>query len=154
MEFNKIEFENYIKSKNIEYELLEHDILIRSAKDGAKYFKIDIGQTAAALILVVDEKLHGIILSGKTGRLDMDNIANILKAKNVKMAAKERIENDLNMPVGCVPMINLPIPCLIDKELLNYDYIYGGTGDKNLTIKLKPEALVKLNKKAFVYKLK
>lgn len=30
MKFNKNEFENYIKAKNIDYELIEHDILIRS----------------------------------------------------------------------------------------------------------------------------
>lgn len=84
----------------------------------------------------------------------MDKVVHILGAKKVKMAPKEKIENDLNMSVGCVPMVNLPIPCLIDEELLNYDYVYGGTGDKNFTLKLKPEALTSLNEKTFIYKLK
>lgn len=34
---------------------------------------------------------------------------------------------------------------IIDSELLKYNYIYGGVGNKNYTLKICPKALLEIN---------
>lgn len=42
-------------------------------------------------------------------------------------------------------MINWSLPTLIDRRLMAYDFIYGGSGDPFYTLKIAPKALLALN---------
>lgn len=149
----KNNIEKLLQSQNANFELIEHDTVIHSAKDGAKHFGIDIGQTAATLIVSADDRLYAVIVSGKSGKLNFDTLGELLSAKCVTMASRERIWDELGMTVGAVAMVNLPIPCIIDETLLQYDYVYGGTGDKHLTLKLSPKSLLALHENRMVCKI-
>lgn len=138
--------EDFLMDKQIKYELIKHNRPIRSAEDGAKYFGIDIGQTVPTIIVSVDDSLYAIIMSGKRNKLDFEKLRKLLNADSVKLASKETILNELGYTIGNVPMVNLPIPCILDKELLRYSFVYGGTGIKNITLKIDPHILFQLNK--------
>lgn len=47
--------------------------------------------------------------------------------------------------VEAVPMIGLEIPYVIEARLLNYEFIYGGTGQPSATLKIEPRALEEMN---------
>ncbi len=41
-------------------------------------------------------------------------------------------------------MVGLALPVIFDKKLLQYSFVYGGSGQPNRTLKLVPDLLQKL----------
>ncbi|MEK3886262.1 YbaK/EbsC family protein [Bacillus sp. FSL K6-3431] len=56
----------------------------------------------------------------------------------VKLASPTEVQKVTGFEVGSVRMIRLDLPCVLDKGLFNYDFVYGGTGQ--LTFKIEPQA--------------
>lgn len=46
---------------------------------------------------------------------------------------------------GCIPLVGLEIPCIFDKKLHCHDFVYGGTGEELLTLKIRPKDLMAVN---------
>lgn len=128
------------------YELIQHEKPILSKKDGSEYFRIDVGQTAPTLILKTDKGFFALIVSGSRSKVDFEKIAGILNCSKVTLASPKEVQEVTGFQVGSVRMVGLDLPCLIDKRLFHYDYIYGGTGKSTYTLKIEPRALNKLNK--------
>ena len=63
----------------------------------------------------------------------------------LKMADRKKIKSQTGYDVGSIPLVGLGLPCLFDRKLLRHDYVYGGTGDELKTLKIAPEALLKVN---------
>lgn len=132
------------KSK-FSYELIQHEKPIISAQDGADYFGIEIGQTAPTLIIKTDKGFFSLIVSGNRGKVNFDEIAEILGCSQVKLASRKEVQKVTGFEVGSVPLIGLALPCVIDKYLYHYPFIYGGTGERTCTLKIEPQALEELN---------
>ncbi|WP_289139537.1 YbaK/EbsC family protein [uncultured Brevibacillus sp.] len=62
-----------------------------------------------------------------------------------KLAKPKEVERITGFTVGSVPLIGLTFPCIFDRTLLCYPFIYGGTGEPISTLKIAPAALEKLN---------
>ncbi|MFL0196862.1 aminoacyl-tRNA deacylase [Clostridium sp. WILCCON 0269] len=130
---------------NFEFEFIHHDKLIHTAQEGADYFKITIGQTAPALIIYTNIGFHALIISGSEEKLNFKKIKKLLKCTNVRMATKNEVKELTGFCVGTIPLFGLPFPYIIDKKLLQKLFIYGGTGEEHYTLKVNPNALIKLN---------
>ncbi|HWR28586.1 MAG TPA: YbaK/EbsC family protein [Negativicutes bacterium] len=128
-----------------EYELIEHPYPIKTALQGAEYFKIEVGQTAPTLIIKADNKFHALIFSGSRKQLDLQEVASVLGCDKVKLASKTEVWEITGFPVGNIPMVGLSLPCVFDKKLFTYPFVFGGTGDPNITLKISPSALQQLN---------
>ncbi len=129
------------------FEIIQHEKPIRSREDGKEFFGIEFGQTAPTLVLKSDQdEYFALIISGKRDRIEFDKIAELLGCSKVKLASPKDVKTVTGFEVGSVRMVGLDLPCIIDKELFNYDYIYGGTGELNYTLKIEPKALEKLNR--------
>lgn len=134
------------QEKNVPYELINHKVPIHTAQEGAAYLNITIGQTAPTLILKTDKGFFALIMSGDRGHVDFDKIANILGCNKVKLAGAREVEIVTGYTVGSISMVGHNLPCIIDKRLFQYSYIYGGSGMETCTLKINPSALEKLNK--------
>ena len=135
-----------LKRNNVPFELIDHDIAIRTAQEGAEYFGINVGQTAPTLILKTDKGFFALIISGDRGHIDFDEVASILGCKKVKLAGAKEVEKVTGCTVGSIAMVGHNLPCIIDKRLSQYSNIYGGSGKATCTLKINPSALGKLNK--------
>lgn len=133
-----------LQENNIQYEFIQHDVPIRTAQDGAKYFGINIGQTAPTLILTTDKGYYAVIISGNHN-VDFDNIANLLGCKKVKLASSKEVKDITGYSIGSIPLIGLNLPYILDKQLFQNEFIYGGSGNSTYTLKVNPYALRKLN---------
>ena len=127
-----------------EFEIVPNDKPIHSAQEGAAHFQIAVGQTAPTLILKGDSKFYAAIVSGGR-RLNMEEMAKILGCSKVKMADRKKVKELTGHEVGTIPMVGLGLPCILDKELFKYDYVYGGTGEADKTLKIAPAVLEKVN---------
>jgi len=126
------------------YELIYNDISLKSAQEGADYFKIDIGQTAPTLIIKTDIGFFALIVSGSHDRIDFKDIAKILNCQKVKLANPKDVEK-MGYIIGNIPLIGIRIPYILDKKLFKYPFVYGGSGVKNYTLKINPYALAEIN---------
>ncbi|MBB6447985.1 aminoacyl-tRNA deacylase [Bacillus benzoevorans] len=127
------------------YEIIQHEKPILSKQDGTKYFGIEVGQTAPSLILKTDKGFFVLIVSGSRSKVDFEKIADVLGCSKVKLASPEEVQKVTGFQVGSVRMVGLDLPCVIDKRLFQYDFIYGGTGQSTFTLKIEPQALNELN---------
>lgn len=137
--------ETALNISSFEYQFIYHDKQIYSATDGAEFFHIDPGQTAPTLIVETDKGCFSIIFSGSRSRVDFKYIAKLLDVSKVQLAKKSRVFEITGFDPGNTPMVGLNLPVIFDKRLLQYTFIYGGSGLPNRTLKISPESLVKLN---------
>jgi prolyl-tRNA editing enzyme YbaK/EbsC (Cys-tRNA(Pro) deacylase) len=97
------------------------------------------------LILNSDKGFFVLIVSGSRSKVDFEKIADILGCSKVKLASPEEVQKVSGFQVGSVPMVGIDLPCVIDKRLFHYDFIYGGSGQSTSTLKIEPHALNELN---------
>ncbi|MDQ0269802.1 prolyl-tRNA editing enzyme YbaK/EbsC (Cys-tRNA(Pro) deacylase) [Cytobacillus purgationiresistens] len=56
------------------------------------------------------------------------------------MATHQVVEEKTGYEVGSV----LPFPYIIDQQLVEYDFIYGGIGEKYAALKIEAKAILEL----------
>ncbi|MED3996069.1 YbaK/EbsC family protein [Peribacillus frigoritolerans] len=139
------ELQEILEKSKYTYEIIQHEKPILSKQDGTKYFGIEVGQTAPTLILNSDKGFFVLIVSGSRSQVNFEKIADILGCSKVKLASPEEVQKVSGFQVGSVPMIGIDLPCVIDKRLFHYDFIYGGSGQSTSTLKIEPQALNELN---------
>jgi Cys-tRNA(Pro)/Cys-tRNA(Cys) deacylase len=76
----------------------------------------------------------------------LEEVSEILGCNQLKMATPKEVQQITGYTVGSVPLVGHSLPCIVDKELFRYPFIYGGTGEPTSTLKMSPDALEKLNR--------
>ncbi|MCK9909806.1 YbaK/EbsC family protein, partial [Microbacteriaceae bacterium K1510] len=122
-----------------------HDQPIKTAQDGARYFGIEPGQTASTLIVKTDNQFYVVICSGQRGRVNFAEIPALQGSGTVQLASADEVKQATGCAVGSVPLAGHSLPCIVDKLLFRYPYVYGGTGDPLATLKIPPAALEQVN---------
>ena len=61
------------------------------------------------------------------------------------IADKDKVFSMLGYRTGVIPLIGHNLPCIFDDSLLDFDYIYGGSGDEYHTLKIIPKDVIRLN---------
>lgn len=132
-----------LSDQNTDFEIIGHNIPIKSKKDALGYFKIE--ETVPTLIIQTEIGFYALIFSGERDKVDFELIRNLLGCTKIRMADKIEIVERFKVEPGQVPLIGHNLPCIIDNRIFKYRYVYGGTGDWYHTLKIKPDDLVKAN---------
>lgn len=132
-----------LTDQNADFEILTHDKPIHSKQDALGYFRLE--ETAPTLILETENGYLALIISGEREKIDFRQLKKLTNCKKLQLANSDVIQEIMNLKAGQVPLIGHQLPCVIDKKLFNYPYVYGGTGDLFHTLKIKPDDLVKAN---------
>lgn len=140
---NLDELKDFLNTNKSDFEIIKHDKPIISVKDAAKYF--DIEKAVPTFIMDTDLGLVALILKSKQGKIDFDNLKQILGFSKFKMANREKVKRETGYEAGSIPLVRHNLPCIFDESLLEYDYIYGGSGDKLHTLKIAPADVIRLN---------
>lgn len=133
-----------LQEKEVQYEIIYHEKRIRTAQEGANYFGIEVGQTAPTLILKSEEGYFSMIISGSRGRINLEKTSGIVGCEQLRMATPKEVQQVTGYTIGSVSLV-LSLPCIVDRGLFRYPFIYGGTGDPASTLKIAPDALEKIN---------
>lgn len=137
------EIEAFLRGNNADFELLRQDKPILSAADAAGYYPV--GKAAPTFVLQTESGLIGCFVSAGGGRVDFEALKQKFGYTKLKMADKKKIEKQTGYKAGSIPLIGLELPCLFDNTLLAFDYIYGGTGNELVTLKIAPQDVLRLN---------
>ncbi|MGG3881430.1 aminoacyl-tRNA deacylase [Bacillus smithii] len=135
----------FLQENEVQFEIMYHENPIRTAQEGAAYFGIEIGQTAPTLILKYEKGYFAMIISGGRRRVNLEEVSEILGCNQLKLAKPKEIKQITGYTVGSVPLVGLSMPCILDRNIFRYPFIYGGTGEPTSTLKITPNALEKLN---------
>jgi len=141
--FSMIELRDFLENNNSDFEILAHSTPIISTQEAAKYF--DIEKAAPTFIMETDQGLVALIVSSNRGKIDFKAIKQNLGFSKLKMADREKVQKMTGYEIGVIPLIGHNLPCVFDDCLLNYDYIYGGSGDELHTLKITPNDVIRLN---------
>ena len=133
----------FLDRSTTEYEFIYHDQQIISVADGVRCLGIEAGQTAPTLIINADNNYFSLVFSGDRQRIDWVALAAIMGVSTVKLVAKDKVQSITGFAPGDIPMVGLPFPGIFDKRLLQYPFVYGGSGQQNRTLKLAPDLLQK-----------
>lgn len=137
------DLERFLSEKHADFQLIRQNKPIYTVQDAEGYY--DVKKAAPTFILQTEDGLLSCITSINRGKLDLETMKKQFGYSKLKMANKNKIENQTGYRIGTIPLIGLNLPCCFDKNLLKYDYIYGGTGDELVTLKIKPQNVEYLN---------
>jgi prolyl-tRNA editing enzyme YbaK/EbsC (Cys-tRNA(Pro) deacylase) len=135
--------EQYLSEAQANFQLIKQDKPIHAVQDAKRYY--DIEKSAPTFILQNNNGLLACIISINRGRLDFEAMKSQFGYSKLKMADRRKVEQQIGYNVGAIPLIGHGLPCIFDDNLLKYDYIYGGTGDELITLKIKPQDVKRLN---------
>lgn len=139
----------YLENRDADFEIIKHDTPISTVQDAKQYSNIDF---AAPVFVVQSEKgIMVLITSAKRGKLDFKKISMEIGISKLKLANREIAEKETGYKIGSMPLIGSNLPCIFDKSLLNFKYIYGGSGDALHTLKIKPNDVEHLNNVVFSF---
>jgi prolyl-tRNA editing enzyme YbaK/EbsC (Cys-tRNA(Pro) deacylase) len=142
------ERERQLRGCGFPFELLENRVRIRSASEGAAYWGIELGATAPALILHAQGRFLLLVVSGAVQKVDFAALGLETGEEGMRLAASAEIQERFGLKPGEVPLFGLGLKTLVDRKLLAYDFIYGGSGDPFRTLKIAPGALLVLNEES------
>ena len=141
---------HFLEHANADYEFIVHPQPIYSVADGVAHFGIDPGQTAPTLILQTDKGYYSLVFSGSRQKIDFAALAIHLGVSHVKLVNKNKVQSITGFAHGDTPMIGLSLPAIFDKKLLQFPFVYGGSGLSNRTLKISPVTLLELVQPVFI----
>lgn len=139
---NKIE--KVLKDANIKFEFVS--LSVDLAPDVESHMKFHGYPMRYAMPNIVFKTEKGFVVVQRCGdtKLDSKKIKKVLGVHDLRVASKEELEN-LGLEPGIVPPTGFDAKFLMDKNVLENELVFTGTGDKLYTIKLTPKDLQEIN---------
>lgn len=137
------DLEQRLTEAQANFQLIKQDKPIHAAQDAEGYY--DVEKSAPTFILQNENGLLACIVSINRGKLDFEAMKKQFGYSKLKMADRGKAEKQTGYKIGSIPLIGHDLPCIFDDGLLEYDYIYGGTGDELVTLKINPQDVKRLN---------
>lgn len=137
------ELEQLLREQQADFQIIRQATPILTLADGGKYF--DTRQAVPTLILQSDIGLLACMVSAAHGRVDLDALKTDLNLSKLKLANRDMIQKKIGYAAGAIPLVGHNLPCIVDRKILKFDYVYGGSGHPLYTLKISPRDLVTLN---------
>lgn len=133
----------YLEKRKADFEIIKNETPILTTQDAKEYFDIDLA--APVLIVQSEQRLFLLIVSARRGKLDFKELGNRLGFTKFNLADQKIVEKETGYKTGAMPLVGIELPCIFDTRLLQFDYIYGGSGDELHTLKITPKDVRRLN---------
>ena len=138
-------FENIVKnlkSKNISFEILEHDF-VHTSEDAARVRGTKLAFAAKAIVLKADKKNIMCVLGGNR-KIDFKKIKKDLGIKNLRLENTDEVLKITGCKVGTVPPLGnlFELKTYVDKTLLESNYLVFSAASNYKSIKLSPSDYV------------
>jgi prolyl-tRNA editing enzyme YbaK/EbsC (Cys-tRNA(Pro) deacylase) len=143
------ELEKFLCKSNANFQIIEHELPITTLEDGKKYF--DITRAVPTLILRSGIKIFSCMVSSMHGKIDFASLRSEMKLPELKLMNRKKVFRSTGYEVGAIPLVGLGFPCIVDRKILQFDYIFGGSGDPLFTLRISPKDLVTLNNVVYYF---
>lgn len=143
------ELRTIFKQNNVDYELFEDKTSLKTANTGVTEYGIKLSEAAPTLIIKTDEDMLAAIIRGDT-KISFSKLKAFLSITKIRLAKPEEVYSVTGSKVGNVSLVNVGMKTLIDKKILENQYVYGGCGVENHTLKIKVSDLIKITNATIV----
>ena len=134
----------FLKTHQARFRLIRHERPIVRREEAEGIFPPE--QAVSTLILQSGAGLIAALAGSGRGRLDLNQLKLRLNVPSLTLAPPHRVKEKTGFAVGAAPLIGHGLPCLVDKGIRPFDFIYGGSGDPLCTLEIAPEDVIRLNK--------
>jgi prolyl-tRNA editing enzyme YbaK/EbsC (Cys-tRNA(Pro) deacylase) len=142
------DLEAYLKQHEIDSEIILLEVHTPTVEAAAEAVSVSPDQIVKTLLFLVDGEAVLVIANG-TGRIDRRLLGKHfgVSRKKTKFADPDTVIELTGYPVGAVPPIGhkTPIPALIDPDILEQEFVYGGGGADSALCRFKPEDILAHN---------
>lgn len=131
-------------AQGVELNIVELPVSTRTASDAAEAMGCEVGQIAKSLVLRgEDSNQTYLVITSGSNRLDLDHLAGAL-SEPVMMADADLVRERTGFSIGGVPPIGhmTPVSTHIDRDLLQFDFIWAAAGTPNAVFRLTPKQLL------------
>ena len=123
--------------------LIRRQTPILSVQDAADF--CDPALAAPSLVVQTEQRLMLMIVSAVRGMLDFNALKAALGFEKLKLADPKRVLSQTGFVPGAIPLVGMNLPCIFDDRLRALPCIFGGSGDRLVTLKIAPEDVRRLN---------
>lgn len=123
--------------------IIELDVDARTSQQAADALGVAVGQIVKSLVFTVNGRPLMVLASG-ANRVDEAKLERLAEGK-VRRADPDTVKQATGYTIGGVPPIGhvAPLPIYIDRDLLQYELIYGAAGVPECVFPLTPAELVR-----------
>ncbi len=150
---NKEEIYNFLKSKNIQYEVTEHKACVNMAEIAE--VELPYPEADAKNLFVRDDKKRNYYLITVKGdkRVDLKEFKQKYNTRSLSFASENDLMNIMNLPAGSVTPLGIlndtecKVQFYLDKDFLEKPELIGvHPNDNTATVWLKTEELINIIK--------
>ncbi|MEM5801045.1 MAG: aminoacyl-tRNA deacylase [Candidatus Aenigmatarchaeota archaeon] len=143
-----MDLKKYLEEKGIWHRFIDKPKPTRHTLEAAELTGLDPERITKSLVLLDEKNNPYIVIIPGNKKLDFKKVKSIFNLKKVHLAPLNEAKNYSGYEPGETPPLHyLNIKKVgIDKNLLKYDTIFGGGGNKNLIIEIKTQDIIKENK--------
>ncbi len=105
-----------------------------------EYLGFSFSQSMPTLIMKADDYFLALLLMGDC-RIDSKKVKKFLGVKSLRMATPEEFIALTNLPIGAARVYIPGLKTLIDKKVLEEEYLIGGSGSFECSIQYKTSDL-------------
>ncbi len=132
----------------IENEIAEHPET-KQISEVLNYLHLKFSDCVPTLIMKGDGCYHAIIIRGDC-KIDFKKIKKALDINDLRFATPEEFTEFTGLPLGAARVYTPNAETLIDPKVLEKEYLFGGSGRFNCSIKYKTADLAKIAKSKIV----
>lgn len=135
---------DFLDGSGVSYEVLEHEQTF-TAREEARASGVSPDDEAKSVLLRIGPDYCLAVLPASE-QLDMHKVREILGV-SARLATEREMANDYDQfDVGAIPPLGpmLSVREIVDRRLLDHDAIVGSGGDHRHSIRIDPDALVKV----------
>ena len=136
-----LDLKRLLDTAEADYAILAHEETVVSAQDGVDSGFGDLRVMAPTLILKTEAGYLAAVIGGET-RLSYKKIKKVLGLKNISLASLPQVLEATGAGVGTVSLVNPGLRTVLDRRLLELDYVYGGCGAPRHTLRIRVSELV------------
>jgi len=134
--------DNIIRSEGLDAKIIWHDVEGRSTRDAKKSLGVEAEDIAKSIVFIDnDNEAHMVVILGNR-RVDVRKLKDII-GKSVRIAKPDEVLEETGIEVGGVnPISTKPIDILIDKSLLDKEYVHTSAGCSYATLLINTKDLI------------
>jgi len=116
------------------------------AQGAAEALGVSLPQIVKSLLFIADGKPVLVLVPGDR-RADVQRLKDHLNAQSVRIANRERVEQETGFGVGAVPPVGhaRPIPTWLDERLMAHETVYTSAGAKDRLLAIAPTDLLRVS---------
>ena len=131
------DLQKYLNQKDLDAKLLNLDSPVRTVEEAANSINTRKDKIIKSLVFITDEKPVLSIINGEN-EVSSNKIKEEFNTETCNLASPKKVKEITGYPVGSVPPISLEIPKIVDNQVVQKNYVYGGGGSEHHLLKIAP----------------